>query len=136
MCFRRKRIIETSDNNWLYKTLKSYERGVEFELSDDAALNITKSDVESGLLLIKKAQILKISWNRIGEIAKRMRLCSTSLAIIGYSILDEDPGVKLEELLSKDYMLISPKGLHLLKTLGKKFKVMRAGNAFKIAPYH
>jgi len=134
LCFRKNRIIETSDDSWLFKALKSYEKGVQFQLSDDVPLDIAKSDVESGLLLIKKTQSLNIPWNRIAVIIRKIGLCSTSLAITGYSITDEEPSTKLEELLSKDSMLISPKSLHALQCLGRKFKVIKVGNQFKIAP--
>jgi len=136
LCFRKNRIIETSDDSWLFKALKSYKKGVQFQLSDDVPLSIEKSDVESGLSLIKKTQALNVSWSRVAELTKKIGLCSTSLAIIGYSITDEEPSTKLEELLSKDSMLISPKSLHALQCLSRKFKVIKVGNEFKIAPYH
>lgn len=130
--FFRKNIVKTSHPKWLLSALKHYTLGKEFLLLDDAALGIEKSDVESGLLLIKKTQKLNISWNQIAEITKRIGICSVSLAIIGYSIADVSPYGKLDALLSSNSMLILPKSLHTLKTLAKRFNVAKIKNEFRI----
>jgi len=94
-------------------------------------------ETEKLLKLLKEHKVnfvINVAWNRVAKVTKKIGLCSTSLAIIGYSIADEEPITKLEELLEKDSMLISPKGLKILKSLSREFKVMKEGNEFRIRP--
>lgn len=121
-----KKIIKTSNKNWLEEALKEYSNKKEFTLVDDKKFKIRERDLKSAVSLIKAAKAK--GGKSITQITKALiglGLSSAGIYVIIIAIADPEPTTKLSLLLVGGIILAISGGYGTLRALKIRFRVRR-----------
>lgn len=121
-----KKIIKTSNKEWLESALKEYSSKNEFTLIDDKILGLQEKDLNSAVSLIKAAKTKgKKSIKQITKVLLGLGLSSTGIYVIIIAIADPEPTSKLSLLLVGGVILAISGGYGTLRALRIKFRVKK-----------
>lgn len=119
-----RRLIKSSDPEWLQKALECYRDKHPFKFSDDALIGIKKQDLESAVALIKRAKESgAFTWRKIGQILTGLGMSAVGIWLILLAIAAPEPTSKLSILLVGGVILIVTGSLGILRAFGQKWRV-------------
>ncbi|MFK8046166.1 MAG: hypothetical protein AB8B72_11770 [Crocinitomicaceae bacterium] len=132
-----KKVIKSSDIDWLEAALKEYASKKEFTFIDDQKLGLTEHDLKSAVNLIKASK------SKAGKTVKQITavlvgigLSAAGVWIIILSIADPEPTTKLGLLIAGGFVLAISGGYGTLRALGVHFTVVakKGDMSFEIKP--
>lgn len=119
-----KKIIKTSEKDWLEKAIINYREKKEFVFEDDAKLGIKEDDLKSAVNLIRSGiSEGNISWKNITGILASIGITGVGIYVIRAAIIDPEPTSKLGLLITGGLILLLTGSLGGLASLGVNFSV-------------
>lgn len=132
-----KKIIRTSEKDWVKRAMTAYTKKQAFDLVDDKELGLNEKDVRSAVNLmrfLKKEKHLNIK--EISQVLVGLGITASGVWMVLAAIADPEPTSKLGLLVGGGLVLALTGSLGTLRALGIQFSVSgRAfGNEFHISP--
>lgn len=119
-----KRVIYTSEKNWLKCALKAFTKNEKFEFIDDAKIGITENDLKAALNLLKAAKIkAKLSMKDIVSSLASIGITGVGVWLFIAAIADPEPTSKLWLMISGGIMIMLTGSLSLLRSFGNQYSV-------------
>jgi hypothetical protein len=120
-------VINTSDPDWLEKSLECYTAKQPFVFLDGGNLGIKEKDLRTAVSLIRAAKKSGMSIKSIVAALVGIGITAAGVWIIMAAIADPDPTHKLGLLIAAGFILALTGSLGTLAALGVKFEVSARG---------